>query len=240
VQRVAIIDDEALARKGMRRLLSRHHSLKIVGEADSTETALKMISMERPDVIFLDIEMPGSSGFDMLSRLDRIPKVVIVSAHAEHAIHAFDVQAIDYLLKPVTPARFAQAIQRIESGNPSADSTTLKAPYSTEDRICLRTPQRTVIAPINSIPALQADGDFTRFFFKDSPPLMICHPLGEYEATLPSPPFLRIDRSHIVNLDLMIRIDRRSRDEASLILEGIPEGIPLARTSQQRLKTYLG
>jgi two-component system LytT family response regulator len=135
MQRVAIIDDEALARKGMRRLLSQHHSLKIVGEADSAETGFEMITRERPDVIFLDIEMSGSSGFDMLTRLDRIPKVVIVSAHAEHAIHAFDVQAIDYLLKPVTPERFAQAVLRIESGHPSADDTTHKAPYSTEDRI---------------------------------------------------------------------------------------------------------
>ena len=239
MQRVAIIDDEALARKGMRRLLSRHSSLKIVGEADSAETALEMISKERPDVIFLDIEMPGSSGFEMLSRLDRIPKVVIVSAHAKHAIHAFNIQAVDYLLKPVTPDRLAQALQRIESDKPGIENAS-STPYTTEDRICLRTPQRTVIAPINSIPALQADGDFTRFFFKDSPSLMICHPLGEYETTLPSPPFFRIDRSYIVNLDLMIRIDRKSRDEALLILEGIPEGIPLARTSQQRLKSYLG
>jgi two-component system LytT family response regulator len=239
VHRVAIIDDEPLARKGLRRLLGNNPSYTIVGEADSAESALIMIARERPDAIFLDVEMPGSSGFDLLARLDIHPKVVIVSAHAEHAIHAFDIQAVDYLLKPVTPARFAQALQRIESGNPDKESNT-SAPYSTEDRICLRTPQKTIIVPITSIPALKADGDFTRFYFKDSPSLMICHPLGNYEAILPSPPFFRIDRSHIVNLDLMVRIDRKSRDEALLILDGIPEGIVLARTAQQRLKFHLG
>jgi len=239
MQRVAIIDDEPLARKRLRRLLAAHPSFSVVGEADSAESALELIIRERPDAVFLDIEMHGPSGFEVLAKLNRIPKVVIVSAHAEHAIHAFDIQAIDYILKPVTPARFAQALQRIESGATDNSSRAQSASYAIEDRMCLRTPQRTVIAPIKSISALQADGDFTRFFFKDSPSLMICHTLGEYEPTLPSPPFLRIDRSHLVNLDLMVRLDRHSRDEARLVLEGIPEGIPLARIAQQRLKSRL-
>ena len=239
MQRVVIIDDEALARKGLKLLLSTHPGFKVVGEADGKESALKLIQKEKPDAIFLDIQMPGATGFELLEELDPAPKVVMVTAHAEHAMQAFDVQAVDYLLKPVSPARFAQALRRIEAADALPGTAGPKPSYATEDRICLRTPQRTVVAPIGSIPALQADGDFTRIFFKDAPPLMICHPIGEYEVTLPSPPFLRIDRSHIVNLDLIVHLDRRTRDQACLILDGIPEGIMLARTAQQRLNSYL-
>ena len=240
MQRVVIIDDEALARKGLKRLLSTHPGFKVVGEADGKESALELIRNEKPDAIFLDVQMPGATGFELLEELHPAPKVVMVTAHAEHAMHAFDVQAVDYLLKPVSPERFAQALRRIEAADAVPGSAAPKPSYAMEDRICLRTPQRTVVAPIGSIPALQADGDFTRIFFKDAPPLMICHPIREYEGTLPFPPFLRIDRSHIVNLDLMVRLDRHSRDEALLILEGVPQGIPLARTAQQRLKSFLG
>ena len=239
MQCVVIIDDEALARKGLRRLLERHPSLKVVGEADGVESGLAMIRRENPDVVFLDIEMPGATGFDLLNKLEAVPKVVIVTAHAEHAMHAFDIQAVDYLLKPVTPARFAQAVRRVEIYKAASGPMPVGPSYSTEDRICLRTTQKTIVTPISSIPALQADGDFTRIYFRDSPQLMICHPLGDYEATLPSPPFLRLDRSHIVNLDMILRLDRSSRDEARLIMEGIPEGIPIGRTAQQRLKSHL-
>jgi two-component system LytT family response regulator len=238
MQRVVIIDDEPLARKGLRRLLSRHPSFKIVGEADSGATGATLIRKEKPDAVFLDVEMPGSTGFEMLSELDPRPRVVIVTAHAEHAMHAFDIEAVDYLHKPVTPARFDQAIRRLQTHQQGSASLS-DQPYSKTDKICLRTPERTIVAAINSIPLLLAEGDFTRFHFTEHPPLMICHPLGDYEAVLPSPPFLRIDRSHIINLDLIVRMNRSSRDEAVLILEGVPEGIPLARTAQQRLKRYL-
>jgi two-component system LytT family response regulator len=238
MQRVVIIDDEPLARKGLRRLLSHHSSFKIVGEADSGTSGAILIRKEKPDVVFLDVEMPGSSGFQMLSELNPRPSVVIVTAHAEHAMHAFDIEAVDYLLKPVTPSRFDQAIRRLQ--NHMQGSAALPGqPYSKTDRICLRTPERTIVAPMDSIPLLLAEGDFTRFHFKEHPPLMICHPLGDYETLLPSPPFLRIDRSHLVNLDLIIRMERSSRDEAVLILEGVPEAVPLGRTAQQRLKSYL-
>lgn len=239
MQRVVIIDDEPLARKGLKRLLSNHPGFKVVGEADGKESALELIRKEKPDAIFLDIQMPGATGFELLEELDHVPKVVIVTAHAEHAMHAFDVQAVDYLLKPVSPARFAQALRRIEAADAVPGAAGPKPPYTTEDRICLRTPHQTVVAPIGSIPALQADGDFTRIFFKNAPPLMICHPIGDYEGTLPSPPFLRIDRSHIINSDLIVNLESRSRDQSRLILDGMPEGIVLGRTAQQRLKSFL-
>lgn len=237
--RVALVDDEPLARQGLRQLLAAHAGLRIIWEADSKDSALKLLGENRPDALFLDIQMPGASGFELLSAIEPRPQVVFVTAHAQHAIHAFDVAAVDYLLKPVRAARFAEAIRRVEAACSPGSAAHPGPPYSKEDRICLHTPERTMVAPVGSIPALQADGDFTRIYLKDSPVLMICQQLGHYEKLLPSPPFVRLDRSHIINLDAVIRVDRKSRDSASLVLEGIPEGLSLGRTAQARLGEYL-
>ena len=230
--RVAVIDDENLARQGLRQLLGAHPELQLIGEADSHDSALQLLRRESPDAIFLDIRMPGGTGFDLLQTLDVMPKVVIVTAHAEHASQAFDIEAVDYLLKPVRPARFAQAVRRLHASFTPA----LEPPkYTLEDHICLRTPQRTVTAPIQDIVLLEADGDFTRVYLKSSPPMMICHPLRYYEKILPSPPFIRLDRSLITNLHATLSLNRKSRDVATLILEGISEEILLGRTAQKRL-----
>ena len=105
-----------------------------------------------------------------------------------------------------------------------------------DDRICLQTPQQTVVVPIRSIPLLEADGDFTRIHLPNSSPLMICHTLHSYEKILPAPPFARIDRFHLVNINSIVRLDRKSRDVAHLILDGVPQPIPIGRAAQLRLK----
>ena len=233
--RVAVIDDERLARQGIRQLLAAHPSLQLVGEADSKDSALTLIREEKPDGIFLDIHMPGGTGFELLQALDAPPKVVMVTAHAEHAIQAFDIEAVDYLLKPVKPARFAQAVQRLQAACALGLAARSEPSFSPEDHICLRTPQRTLTVPVRNLLLLQAEGDFTRIFLKSSPPLMICTPLGQYEKLLPSPPFTRLDRSLILNLQATLNLKRNSRDEACLILEGINDEIPLGRTAQTRL-----
>jgi len=237
--RIAIIDDERLARQAMRQLLAAHPELQVVGEADSKKQALAMLDREKPDAIFLDIQMPGTDGFSILQAQDPAPKVVFVTAHAEHAARAFEIEAVDYLLKPVRPERFAMAVRRIEAACHSSDQPSQPAGYSTSDRICLRTPQRTIIAPVTALCALEADGDFTRITVREAPPVMICQSLSTYEKSLPSPPFVRLDRSLIVNIDQIARTERKSRDNASLILKGIPTTISLGRTAQQRLREHL-
>jgi two-component system LytT family response regulator len=231
--RVAVIDDENLARQGLRHLLGAHPELQLIGEADSYGSALELLRRESPDAIFLDIRMPGGTGFELLQALDIMPKVVMVTAYAEHASQAFDIEAVDYLLKPVRPARFAQAVRRLHA----SFSPALEPPiYTLEDHICLRTPQRTVTARIQDILLLQADGDFTRVFLKSSPPMMICHALRYYEQILPSPPFVRLDRSLITNLHATLSLDRKSRDLATLLIGGISEEVTLGRTAQKRLQ----
>ena len=237
--RVAVIDDERLARQGIRQMLAAHPRLQIVGEADSKESALALIRQEKPDGIFMDEHMPGGTGFDVLQALDAPPKVVMVTAHAEHAIQAFDIEAVDYLLKPVKPTQFAQAVQRLQAACAPAALPNTEPTFSHEDHICLRTPQRTITVPVRDILVLQAEGDFTRIYLKNSPPLMICVPLGQYEKLLPSPPFARLDRSLILNLQAPLQLHRKSRDDASLILDNTNQEVPLGRTAQQRLRDAL-
>jgi len=237
--RVAIIDDERLARQAMRQLLAAHPELEVVAEADNKKTALEIIRREKPDAIFLDVQMPAADGFALLQSLDPAPKVVFVTAHSEHAARAFEIEAVDYLLKPVRPERFAMAVRRIEASCQIPAAVSDPAGYSTSDRICLRTPQRTIIAPVSALCALEADGDFTRISVREAPAVMICQSLSAYEKSLPSPPFVRVDRSLIVNVDQIARMERKSRDNAVLILKGIPTTISLGRTAQQRLREHL-
>lgn len=233
--RVAVIDDERLARQGIRRLLASHPFLQLVGEADSKEVALALIRQEKPDGVFLDIRMPGCTGFELLQALDSPPKVVMITAHAEHATKAFDIEAVDYLLKPVKPARFAQAVHRLKTACAHQPGVRRNPVLSHEEHIQLRTPQRILTTPLRDLLLLQAEGDFTRIFLKNSPSLLICSPLGQYEKLLPNPPFFRLDRSIILNLQAPLNLNRKSRDEACIILEGMNHEIPIGRTAQQRL-----
>ena len=236
--RVILCDDERLALQRLRQLLSPHPNIQIVGEAKTKAAALKLIRKERPDALFLDVQMPGATGFDLLKALHPPPKTVMVTAYSKYAVQAFDLDAVDYLIKPVSPQRFAQAVHRLQTACSKKVAISQTA-YSLQDRICLHTPHQSIVVPIESIPLLQADGDFTRIHIPNSTPLMICQPLGSYEKILPFPPFAKIDRSHLINLKRITRIDRKSRDEANLILEGVPQPIPIGRAAQLRLKDFL-
>lgn len=234
--RVILVDDEPLARLGMRQLLAEHPSMIVVGEAQNATVAAELIRREKPDGIFLDIHMPRANGFDLLGKLEGAPKVIFVTAHSEHAVKAFEVQAVDYLLKPVRRERLADAVNRLTAACSARVEST---PYKNSDRLCLRTPQRTLVADLKDIIALEADGDFTRLHISGEAPLMICQSLQQYEATLPSPPFLRVGRSLMVNLDRVTKTEPLTRDTMNLWLSGLSSPFPLGRRAQARLKKYL-
>jgi two-component system, LytTR family, response regulator len=231
--RLLIIDDEPLARQKLRQLLDQHTGIQIVGEAGSVPEALKLIGKEKPDAIFLDIQMKESDGFSLLRSLEHPPQVVFVTAHAGHAVQAFDVQAVDYLLKPVRPARLSVALERLRSKSPS------EAVWQTRDRICFKTPGRTLIAEPGVIVALEADGDFTNIFIVGERPVMICHNLSYYEKILPSPPFLRLDRSLMINLDRIKKLEADGNDHEKLTLSGVEKTFLLGRAAHRRLSQAL-
>ena len=231
--RLLIIDDEALARQHLRQLLSQDDDVEIAGEATSVAEARQLIERENPDAIFLDIEMPGNDGFSLLRSLKNPPPVVFVTAHAAHAVEAFDFQAVDYLLKPVRRERLARTLERLRS--PSMNET----PWQTKDRICLKTPERTVITSPEKIVALEAEGDFTRIFIEGERPILICHNLSHYEKILPSPLFVRLDRSLMINRDRVKKIEPIGRDHENMTLLGREKPFLLGRTAHRRLTEVL-
>ncbi len=236
--RVLIIDDERLARDGLRNLLAEDAGVEVVGEAGDVREALELVKSLKPDAIFLDIRMPGRSGFDLLAELPDPPLAVFVTAYSEYAVEAFDIQAVDYLLKPVSPERLRQAVLRLRV----ALGTSMPEPvYARGERICLRSPERTVVVPVRDLVLLTADRDFTKIYMveEDSPPLFICQSLGAFERSLPSPPFLRLDRSTIVNLARICSIEVSPTRGATVVLSGISEPVPLGRAAVKRLREAL-
>lgn len=229
--RLALIDDEVLARKGLRQSLSGLPQVEIAWEAGSVAAAREKLSLDTPDALFLDIQMPGGDGFSLLDGLTSPPRVIFITAHAEFAVRAFDVQAVDYILKPVPKERLLAAISRLTGAGPT---------FLRGDRICFSTPQRTIVAKMESVEALLADGDFTRVRVTGEAELMIHRPIGEYERLLPCPPFLRVDRSVILNLDRIRLRERRSRNEEIVHLHGGWSPILLGRTGRARLLKALG
>lgn len=225
--RVMIIDDEPLARQGLRQMLDSLGEVEVCGEAESLQQAMDSFPALQPDGVFLDIEMPGGGGFDLLSRLENPPPVVFFTAHSEFAARAFDVQAVDYLLKPVRRERLRTALTRLREA---------AVPYGEGDRICLRTPGRTLVTPLEKIVLLEAEGDFTRVSVEGELPILICQTLGSYENTLPSPPFLRLDRSLIINTARVESITSESGATGSVSLVGIPSPLALGRTALRRLR----
>lgn len=235
--RLMIVDDEPLARQGLRELLAAQPDVAVIAEADGIQQAVALVEESRPDAVFLDIRMPEADGFQLFSRLNNAPPVVFVTAHAKYAVRAFDVQAVDYLLKPVEPRRLAQALARVRSaiGQESADPNA----YESGDRLCLRTPERTVVAPLADVVALRAEKDFTRVFVAGERPILICQSLGTYERALPSPPFLRLDRSTMLNIARLHSLEISPSRGACAILNGADEPVALGTSALRRLRKAL-
>ena len=232
--RALIVDDERLARQAMRRLLAAHPNVEIVGEAETLDEAVAAIERTEPQLVFLDIELGNrGDGFDLLARLARPPLIVFVTAYAEYAVDAFSVNAVDYLLKPVDPARLAEALAR--AGRQLALASQPPGPGVVE----LRMPKRIVLAAPTDIVALRAEGDFTRVFVAGQPALMILRSLGQFETSLPAPPFVRLGRSVMINRDRLRGIEAPSRAAGRLTLEGLAEPLSISRAAATRLREVL-
>lgn len=195
--RVLIVDDEFLAREGLRRLLGQYPDIEIVGEADSVETAAQAIKVVEPDVVFLDIQMPGETGFNLFNRVDVNFKVVFVTAFDNYAIRAFEVNALDYLLKPLNPLRVAQTIARLGE---ERSTTNVKGKLNYDDYIFIDTKSRNGFVKVDSIAYIMAAGDYSEIYLNNGEKRMMLRTLREWEEKLPEKYFFRIHRAIIINL----------------------------------------
>lgn len=231
--RAVVIDDERLARKYLKQLLAEHPSIEIAGEAENVSDGARLCELAKPDLVFLDVQMPGADGFELLARLNPVPKVIFVTAYSEYAVRAFDVQAVDYLLKPVAPERMTQALQRAGALPGEAEALSL------DDSVCLRDGTRVVVTPLRDIVAIEAQADYTLVRFASHGPLLVHRRMREWETLLPERAFARLDRSLFVNLTFVTRLEATSRDEGVLYLSGNKDPIPLGRVAIGRARTLL-
>ncbi|WPB87494.1 LytR/AlgR family response regulator transcription factor [Sediminicoccus rosea] len=230
--RAVIVDDEPLAIRALRRLLLAHPEVEVVATADSLATAVEAIARTRPDLVLLDIELGAGDGFDVLARVTPAPRVIFVTAHPQHAVQAFAVEAADYLLKPVLPERLAAALARVAR-------QIAPAPAPLGPAVELRMPSRTIFADPGELVALSAEGDFTRVHLADQPALLILRTLSHFETLLPAPPFLRAGRSLLLNLQRVRRVEAEGRNLAHVTMEGLEARLPLGRVAAARLRGAL-
>lgn len=217
VMRAVIIDDEPLARRELRRLLAEHSWLEICGEASTIEEAASVIASQSPDLIFLDIHMPNGTGFDLLRQLERVPQVIFTTAHDQHAVRAFEVNALDYLLKPIEPERLAAALQRCRS--PTASPTMRR---DVLDRLFVQDGPNCWFVPLREVRLLSAENNYVRLWWGKIQPL-IARPLTVIETRLDPKRFFRANRSQIINLEFIDKVDLGINGGLIVQLRGGPE-----------------
>lgn len=221
--RTLIVDDERLARNEMRRLLAAHPGLVIVGEAANPREARAAIETLAPDLVFLDVQMPGGSGFDILASLDTAPAVIFTTAFDGYALRAFDVSALDYLLKPIEPARLAHALRKLgtrletpvavteqeqaQTQNRAQDKAEDKAQPvhergAADGKVFIKDGERCWFVALEQIMLFESEGNYTRVYFDGNRPLLL-RSLNQLEARLDPERFLRTSRRQIVNLDFV-------------------------------------
>ena len=191
-----IVDDERLARNELKRLLKAHDHIEIIGEASHGEEALERIAALDPELLFLDVQMPGKNGFDVLADLERPPKVIFCTAYDHFAIRAFEVNALDYLVKPIEPERLAQALARLEQEEP--DDTPVEQ-LGEADRVFVKDGERCWFVQLGEVSVFESEGNYTRLYFGHEKPL-VYRSLSYLEERLDESAFFRASRKHMINL----------------------------------------
>lgn len=223
--RVMVVDDEAPARRYMRRQLEAASAVQIVGESSFLDEAVRMIESLQPDAVFLDIELTNGTGFELLESLNEPPSIVFVTAHSKHAARAFDVQAVDYLLKPVSPDRLAQALTKLRARN--------------SGKITLRTHNGTRVIRSEDLTVMRAEGDYVRLCSAAHGEELVYATLKGLASQMPSPPFCHVSRSLIINLEHISYVSHQpgSRSEVRFTNKVAPQ--QLGVTATQRLRRAL-
>lgn len=237
--RALLVDDERPARRWLRELLAAHPEIVIAGEADGVKSAFALAAVEAPDLVFLDVQMPPGSGFDLLPCLPPGCRVVFVTAHDTFAVKAFEANALDYLLKPVHPDRLCETVRRLLAPQPSLPPAQDASDLRLQDFVPLRDRDRFQMTRVEHIAAIQAEGAYVRIQARDQPPILVLGGIGEWEKRLPCPPFARLDRSLLINLNRIKEARVRSRDETLLTLHDLSTPLQLGRAASLRLRKYM-
>lgn len=239
---VLIIDDEPLARSIVRSFLSEREEYEIVGECSNGYEGLKAIDALKPDLIFLDVQMPKINGFEMLELVDEPVSVIFTTAFDEYALKAFETSAIDYLLKPFSEERFEQALEKwkstVKTAVPTADFGEITKQPDEQLRIVIKDGSSIKIIPIQDVQYLEAYDDYVKVHTAEKTHLKK-KTLSYYESTLDFRQFVRIHRSFILNLNELTGIEPFEKNSYRAVLKN-GERIPISRSAYGPLKESLG
>ena len=222
-----IVDDEELARSDLRALISKFPVIEIVGEANSVASAAEAIRQYKPDVIFLDIQFPRESGFDLLEKIETNAKIIFVTAFDKYAIRAFEVNAQDYLIKPVDPERLALTIERLESEEKQADN--ILPSFNYDDAVFLEHHNKYYFVRINTIIKISAEAYYTEIITTKGLKILVSKSMKEWETRLPKNSFVRVHRSVIVNIEFVEKVEQWFNYSYRAYLKGIEAPVPISR-----------
>jgi two-component system LytT family response regulator len=240
-KRVIIIDDERLARNELKKLLSEYPELEVVDEAANVDEGIRKIEALEPDLIFLDIQMPGKTGFDLLRELNRAPEVIFTTAYDEYALRAFEVNALDYLLKPIEPKRLADAIHKLEEEeetvDPEAPVTTNRSLLNENDQVFVKDGERCWFVRLGDIRLFESVGNYAKVYFGPNKPLIL-KSLNALEERLDEKVFFRANRKHIVNLRMIEKVEPYFNGGLLLEIQG-GDKIEVSRRQAVRFKEMM-
>jgi len=239
--RAIIIDDERLARAELKKLLQDYPEVEVVDEAANADEAINKIDSLQPDLVFLDIQMPGKTGFDMLAELERAPHVIFTTAYDEYALKAFEVNALDYLLKPIEPKRLADAMQKLHivetKENHIAPENYNQSILTEVDQVFVKDGERCWFVKLSDIRLFESVGNYAKVFFGANKPLIL-KSLNALEERLDPKTFFRANRKHIVNLRMIEKIEPYFNGGLLLELKG-GEKIEVSRRQTVKFKEMM-
>ncbi|MEM6831285.1 MAG: response regulator [Bacteroidota bacterium] len=231
-----IIDDERLARKELSSLLENHPEVNIVDEAVNADEALEKIATHDPDVIFLDVQMPGKTGFEMLESMERVPQVIFTTAYDEFALKAFDFNALDYLLKPIQAERLSESIQKVQT-KVGRKEINKSQKLGSNDQVFVKDGDKCWFVRLADVRLFESDGNYIKVYFENFKP-MIHKSLNALDERLDDRTFFRASRKHIVNLGWVESIDTWFNGGLLVKLKG-GEKIEVSRRQSARFREMM-
>ncbi|RXK83957.1 response regulator [Filimonas effusa] len=235
-----IVDDERLARNELKKLLQEHASVEVIDEASNVDEGIEKIERLNPDLIFLDIQMPGKTGFDLLAELEKSPRVIFTTAYDEYALKAFEVNALDYLLKPIEPKRLTDAICKLQDElhrEKAEEAGINRGPLTDEDQVFVKDGERCWFVKLGEIRLFESVGNYAKVFFGTNKPLIL-KSLNALEERLDERTFFRANRKHIINLRWIERIEPYFNGGLLLELKG-GEKIEVSRRQTVKFKEMM-
>ena len=236
--KVILIDDERLARSELKRLLLDFSEVEVIAEAANANEGIEKIESLNPDLIFLDIQMPGKTGFDMLTQLEKAPHVIFVTAYDEYAIKAFDVNALDYLMKPVEPKRLAEALLKVRQKEEEERlSYNNRGVLSEHDQVFVKDGERCWFVKLSDVRLFESVGNYAKVYFGSNKPLIL-KSLNALEERLDEKIFFRANRKHIINVRKIEKIESYFNGGLLIDLAG-GEKIEISRRQAVKFKEMM-